>query len=192
MSGRPTSFAPSLKIQSPEQARLAATFLIAVLLVASPAVLPMPDWISRALLAVGLTLAGVSAMIFVQTRIRQGARSMASELLTGFIDKDASPSFVTDEEGVIHACNSASLRRFEGSESDTISGMLRSVLANPSAVLFRLQSRARLEGSARDEIVTRRGNVRIAVRKTILPHAAATAAMRRLSTRTICSSVRFS
>ncbi|WP_420002806.1 ATP-binding protein [Arenibacterium sp. LLYu02] len=163
MSGRPTSFAPSLKIQTPEQARLAATFLIALLLVASPAVLPMPDWISRALLAVGLTLAGVSAMIFVQTRIRQGARSMASELLTGFIDKDASPSFVTDEEGVIHACNSASLRRFEGSESDTISGMLRSVLANPSAVLFRLQSRARLEGSARDEIVTRRGNVRIAV-----------------------------
>jgi len=163
MIGRPSSIVPDLKVQTPEQARLAATFFLSLLLVAVPWVLPLPDWIGRALIAVGLTLGGVSALIFLQTRMRQGARAMASELLTGFIDKDASPSFVTDDDGVIHACNSAALKRFEGTESETISGTLRSVLANPSAVLFRLQSRAKLEGSAREDIVTRRGHVRLSV-----------------------------
>jgi len=163
MIGRATSIVPNLKVETPEQARLVATFVLSLLLVVLPWLLPLPDWIGRALVAVGLTLGGVAALIFVQTRMRQGARAMASELLSGFIDKDASPSFVTDDEGLIHACNTAAMKRFEGTESETISGTLRSVLANPSAVLFRLQSRAKLEGSGREDIVTRRGHLRLSV-----------------------------
>ncbi len=163
MNGRPLSHVPKLRVQTPEQMRLVATFVVAVLLMLLPIVVPVADWIGRALVAVGITLLGVCAMIFAQSRSRQGARAMASELLTGFIDKDASPSFVTDGDGIIHACNSAALKRFEGSESDTISGTLRSVLANPSAVLFRLQSRAKLDGSAREDVITRRGTLRLAV-----------------------------
>ena len=163
MIGRATSIVPNLKVETPEQARLVATFVLSLLFVVLPWILPLPDWIGRALVAVGLTLGGVAALIFVQTRMRQGARAMASELLSGFIDKDASPSFVTDDEGLIHACNTAAMKRFEGTESETISGTLRSVLANPSAVLFRLQSRAKLEGSGREDIVTRRGHLRLSV-----------------------------
>ncbi len=163
MIGRPTSIIPDPKGQSPEQVRLIVTLCLAGCLVLVPWLLPVPDWSARALIAVGLTLAGVAVIILYQTRLHNRARSMASELLTGFIDKDASPSFVTDEDGLIHACNTSALKRFESSESETLSGTMRSVLANPSAVLFRLQSRAKLEGSAREDIVTRRGHVRLSV-----------------------------
>ncbi len=163
MIGRAPSIAPDLKGRAPEQIRLVMTLCIAAMLVAVPWVVAVPDWMGRALIAVGLTLAGVAVMILVQARIQRNARVMASELLTGFIDKDATPSFATDDDGVIHACNAAALKRFDGIESETISGTLRSVLANPSAVLFRLQSRAKLEGSAREDIVTRRGHVRLSV-----------------------------
>ncbi|NIZ12234.1 ATP-binding protein [Phaeobacter sp. HF9A] len=163
MIGRTSSFVPNLKVQTPEQARLAVTFCLALLLVACPWLLTLPDWIGRALIAVGLTLAGVAALVFVQSRSRLAAKTMASELLGGFIDKDATPSFVTDDAGVIHACNSAALKRFEGSESETISGTLRSVLANPSAVLLRLQTRAQQDGAASEDFVTRRGQLRLAV-----------------------------
>lgn len=163
MPGRQNSSVPMLRIYQPEHIRLAATLAFAVGLMVAPAVFSWPDWIMRGLLAVGLTLLAVAMLMAIQARLRMNARAMAVELLTGFIEKDATPSFVTDDDGRIHACNQAAQTRFQEAERETLAGTLRSVLANPSAVLFRLQSRARFEGSAREDIVTRRGHVRLAV-----------------------------
>lgn len=163
MSGRQNSSVPMLRIYQPEHIRLAATLAFAVGLMVAPMLFSWPDWIMRGLLAVGLTLMAVAMLMVFQARLRMNARAMAVELLTGFIEKDATPSFVTDDDGCIHACNLAAQKRFQDSERETLAGTLRSVLANPSAVLFRLQSRARFEGAAREDIVTRRGHVRLAV-----------------------------
>ncbi|OBY27346.1 ATP-binding response regulator [Leisingera sp. JC1] len=163
MSGRLESSVPELRVYAPEHARLAATLLLAVMLMAAPWILPLPHWMGRGFVMVGLTLAAVAALLVVQTRTRLNARAMAAELLTGFIEKDATPSFVTDGDGMIHACNGAAVKRFEDAGRETLAGSLRSILANPSAVLYRLQSRARVDGAAREDIVTRRGHVRLAV-----------------------------
>ena len=163
MSGRQSSSVPMLRISQPEQIRLAGTLIFAIALMLAPSFLALPDWVLRGLLAVGLTLLAVAILMIVQARLRMNARAMAVELLTGFIEKDATPSFVTDDDGCIHACNLAAQNRFHDAEKETLAGTLRSVLANPSAVLFRLQSRARVEGAAREDIVTRRGHVRLAV-----------------------------
>lgn len=163
MSGRQTSSVPALRIYQPENLRLLATLSLSIGLMIVPMFFTWPDWIMRGLLAVGLTLLAVALMMLLQNRLRVNARAMAVELLTGFIEKDATPSFVTDDDGVVHACNLAAQTRFEDTERETLAGTLRSILANPSAVLFRLQSRARFEGSAREDIVTRRGHVRLAV-----------------------------
>jgi two-component system cell cycle sensor histidine kinase/response regulator CckA len=163
MTGRPTSFVPSLRVASPEQKRLAVVGLLAFVLLVSPWLIAVPDWVARGLMAVSLTLVAVALLMVVQARVRLNARAMAADLLTGFIEKDATPTFVTDDEGRIHACNNASLKRFEDAKQETLAGTLRSVLANPSAVLFRLQSQAAKAGSAREDIVTRRGHVRLAV-----------------------------
>lgn len=163
MPGRQETSVPELRVQAPEHARLAATLLLAVMLIGSPWLLPLPDWMGRGFVMVGLTLIAVALLMVVQSRLRLNARAMAAELLTGFIEKDATPSFVTDEDGQIHACNGAAVKRFQDASRDTLAGTLRSILANPSAVLYRLQSRARVDGAAREDIVTRRGHVRLAV-----------------------------
>ncbi|MDP5216137.1 ATP-binding protein [Ruegeria sp. 2205SS24-7] len=87
----------------------------------------------------------------------------AMEIFAGFIEKDAAPSFITDDEGEVLARNSAAAVRFSGTREQTFAAELRSVFANPDAVIYRLQCRARLEGNAREDVVTRRGHVRLAV-----------------------------
>ncbi|PCH69211.1 MAG: hybrid sensor histidine kinase/response regulator [Rhodobacteraceae bacterium] len=86
-------------------------------------------------------------------------------MLSGFIEKDAAPSFVTDEDGAVHASNDAACARFSDTKSATLAGTLRAIFANPSAVLYRLQCRARVDGAAREDVVTRHGNMRLAVHR---------------------------
>lgn len=163
MIGRPKSHVPELRVFSPEHARLAVTCVLAVLLVVLALVLPMTEWVGRGLVAVGLTLMLVSAILLVQSKMRLKDRNMASELLTGFIQNDASASFITDDDGTVHACNQAAIDNFHGVEEGTLGGNLRAILANPSAVLYRLKCRAQKDGSAREDILTRRGHVRLSV-----------------------------
>lgn len=163
MIGRTPSPVPSIKVETPDQTRLGVILALSFCLILAAWVVDGPTWIMRGMAAVGLTLALVSGLIAIQTRRNVGARAMVTDLLGGFIEKDATPSFVTDDDGIIHACNPAALLRFESSTSETLASTLRVLLANPSAVLFRLQSKAHKEGSAREDVVTRRGHVRIGV-----------------------------
>ncbi|SCZ58436.1 ATP-binding protein [Epibacterium ulvae] len=163
MIGRQITNVPELRIFSPETSRLMATVAVSALMLGTPLVVPLADWLGRGMTAVGLTLTLVSGFMLAQSRLRRRTRDMATDLLTGFIEKDATPSFVTDEDGVIHACNNAAVQRFPSAERETLAGALRSVLANPPAVLFRLKSRASAEGTAREDITTRRGQIRVAV-----------------------------
>ncbi|APG46953.1 ATP-binding protein [Phaeobacter porticola] len=163
MNGRHASPVPQLRVYTPEHVRLAAVLVLSAMVITAPWLFKTPDWITRGLVAVGLTLVAVALLMLVQARTRLRARAMAAALLTGFIDKDATVTFVCDDDGMIHASNGAAIKRFADAETETLAGTLRSILANPSAVLFRLQSRARVDGSAREDIVTRRGHVRLAV-----------------------------
>ncbi|NIZ62776.1 hybrid sensor histidine kinase/response regulator [Sedimentitalea sp. CY04] len=163
MIGRPNAPVPDLRVSAPETARLVAIVLLAVMMCSASWLFGWPDWVARGLIAVGLTLVAVAFLMALQAKVRLRARAMATDLLTGFIEKDASPSFVADDDGIIHARNAAAGRRFADAEKETLSGTLRAVLANPSAVLFRLQSRARIDGAAQEDVITRRGHVRLAV-----------------------------
>ncbi|MEM9551920.1 MAG: ATP-binding protein [Pseudomonadota bacterium] len=113
--------------------------------------------------AVGGTLVCVGAGLYVVARSRARGKSIAIDILDGFIAKDASPSFVTDEEGVIQSRNSAANSRFKPSADETLASALRTVLANPTAVLYRLQRKAAFDGAGREDIVTRTGHLRLAV-----------------------------
>ncbi len=160
---RATSFMPYLRISEPRWARFAgAMVLAAALAIAGWQVAPygLP---ARGLIAGGATIAVVALVLAARGRTGLGARRKAIEVLAGFIEKDATPSFITGEEGEILAGNLAADTRFSESKSDTLAGTLRMLFANPSAVLYRLQCRARLEGAAREDLVTRRGHVRLAV-----------------------------
>ncbi|MEX0349529.1 MAG: ATP-binding protein [Paracoccaceae bacterium] len=111
----------------------------------------------------GVSILLVGLLSLSATHLRGQADHKAMKMFAGFIDKDASPSFITDDEGEVLARNSAASVRFSGARAPTFAAVLRSVFANPDAVIYRLQCRARIEGNAREDVVTRRGHVRLAV-----------------------------
>jgi two-component system cell cycle sensor histidine kinase/response regulator CckA len=124
------------------------------------------DWPRFATLAVIACSATALLTIIVsifKARSRQAVDQGQEDHWTEFVERDAAPCFVTDADGALRVRNPAAVIRFSDSMSDTLAGTLRSVFANPSAVLYRLQCRARLEGAAREDVVTRRGHIKVAV-----------------------------
>lgn len=85
--------------------------------------------------------------------------------LAEFIAHDASPSFTTGPDGEVKYQNRAAVERFGTRGGQTLTRALSDVFANPGAALHRLQNRAEALGAAREDMVTRRGHVRLAVHK---------------------------
>ncbi len=115
------------------------------------------------LMASGMTLAFVSVIVrglyYLNTRRQHAIYRSVSD----FVAHDASPSFVTDGDGEIGYLNAAAQERFSDCCGKSLAHALRDMFANPSAVLFRMQNRAQAAGAAREDVVTRRGHIRLAV-----------------------------
>lgn len=134
----------------------------AILVIAATLFLAPPTAVLP-LLAAGGTLATIAAFFLILALHFRYTQRAAYRILSDFIAKDAAPSFVTDQDGVVRSRNAAARARFETLGTDTLAGALRTVFANPGAVLFRLQSKAHTTGAAREDIVTRQGHHRLAV-----------------------------
>ena len=87
------------------------------------------------------------------------------EQLAAFIAQDAAPSFSTDSEGEVCYQNRAAVERFGSRGGQTLARSLSDIFASPAGVLSRLQTRAEALGAAREDLVTRRGHVRLAVHR---------------------------
>ncbi|MFT4959902.1 MAG: two-component system cell cycle sensor histidine kinase/response regulator CckA [Paracoccaceae bacterium] len=147
----------------PILARLAAILMLSVACLGVAYLLAPQGVISNAFIAAGLTLICVSALVGIHFRMQRRQRNVAMNSLSDFIDRDATPSFITDEEGGVQIQNTAAVSRFHDSQSESLAGILRAVFANPSAVLYRLKCRAKIDGSAREDVVSWLGHVRLAV-----------------------------
>lgn len=163
MSAFGASISPDLPERSPSGPRVVAVLVLAAVLAAIGIWGPFGDFVDRLLIAAAGSMSVVSAVLAFWGHRVSAARTMARDMLAGFIEKDANPSFVTDDEGQILTRNSAARVRFSDDQAETLAATLRSIFANPSAVLFRLQSRARIDGNANEDIVTRRGHIRLGV-----------------------------
>ncbi len=118
---------------------------------------------SQTMLAGAATLLAVSVIFSVRNIANRGLEPGEGVALAAVIERDAAPGFVADEDGMIRVRNAAAKTRFTDTESETLAGTLRIMFANPSAVIYRLQCRARRDGAAQEDLVTRRGHVRLSV-----------------------------
>jgi len=116
------------------------------------------------LVAGGASLLGAAAIAAQAWRGRQGETRLTQDLAR-LVGDDAAPCFSTDEVGAILYRNEAAQTRFGENPSPTLVGLLHEQMASPSAVLFRLQSRAANGGSAREDVVTRRGHLRLSAHR---------------------------
>lgn len=145
------------------RARVAAMLMLALAAFGAAMFWDLSGFAQKALIAAGGASVLVTGLLLYQSRSARGVEGQMRLMLAGFIDKDATPSFVTDEEGAIQARNAAASIRFSGAGDETLAATLRSIFGNPSAVLYRLQCRARVDGNAREDVVTRRGHIRLSV-----------------------------
>ncbi|UWR01013.1 response regulator [Rhodobacteraceae bacterium S2214] len=88
---------------------------------------------------------------------------LLSEAVPLLVSNDLNPAFLTDADGVIAYANEAADERFAETSDNSLGARLATVIANPDAVLYRLQSRAITMASAREDIVTRAGQYRLSV-----------------------------
>ena len=116
----------------------------------------------------GLGTAAVILLVLVCTgalRNRRISRRTAAayDTISRFIAQDATPSFVTSSDGRILSRNAAARAELPETQSETLAGALKSRIANPGGLLFRLQSRAGVSGRAQEDIVTAAGQIRLSV-----------------------------
>ncbi len=115
-------------------------------------------------LVTGLTLVAVFALRHVARLLRDGRDRQAEGQLRAMVAHDASPCFTTDSSGVVRHRNLAAEARF-GLTADTLAAALGDMFTGPRAVLYRLQLRADAQGWAREDVVTRRGHLRLSVHR---------------------------
>lgn len=143
----------------------AGRVLVAAFLLAAAGIVSQHDFIRLALLATAATLgctAGWSALLTWRTRRSEGGISAGAP---DFLSADPAPSFLTGADGHVLYRNPAADRTFGAPGAVTLAAALQDDLASPGALLYRLESRAEADGSACEDVVTRRGHLRIAVHR---------------------------
>ncbi len=86
-----------------------------------------------------------------------------SRAIGAFVVNDAAMCFVADENGAVQYANTAARARLGGHARPTLAALLSQIFAEPSAVLFRLQSQAEAKGHAQEDVVIGRTHLRLSV-----------------------------
>ncbi len=113
----------------------------------------------------GATLAVLGVMLRAISSFGAHQALVADKRIGSLVGQDAAPCFTTDDVGQIGYQNAAAVDRFGIKDGTTLVSTLLDHFANPGAVLFRLQSRAKSQGAAREDVVTRRGHTRLSVHR---------------------------
>jgi len=113
----------------------------------------------------GASLLALGTLLFLRN-LHGKSRSRRVPYLQGeVIEHDSVPAFILDEAGRIEHANRAAREHFGNHTFTTITALLDSSLADASARIAQLQSRAAAHGCARDDAVTRSGQLRISTHR---------------------------
>lgn len=156
-----------LDVRGYRQARFApeVIFVPAAALAAFAVAVTLPGLELRLFAAVtGLALMAVFGLRHLSGVIGRRGRRDAEGQLRALIADDASPCFTTDAVGVVQYRNAAAETRF-GLTAETLAAALGDMFAGPRSVLYRMQLRAEAQGKAREDVVTRRGHLRLSVHR---------------------------
>jgi len=136
----------------------------ALLALACGAIIPS-ERLSLAVTMTGSILFATAILLAGLSLRRSTQRRTLIRAVSGFVENDVWPSFITDSEGAVLHRNKAANERFMKRPFDTLAAAFTDLFANPGAILFRLQGRALALGIAREDIVTRRGHLRVSVHR---------------------------
>ncbi|SFC71786.1 two-component system, cell cycle sensor histidine kinase and response regulator CckA [Tropicimonas isoalkanivorans] len=155
---------PMTRAASAISGRVSYMLLCAVALLGAAVAVPAPA-VGLPMLAAGGTLSAMALLIRLLSARNEVDSAALGSAISAFIENDTSPTFTTTLDGTVTGRNEAARDRFGASEgpNETMARCLRVLFANPAPILLRLQSQAEARGAAREDVVTRRGHVRLAV-----------------------------
>jgi two-component system cell cycle sensor histidine kinase/response regulator CckA len=115
--------------------------------------------------AAGAILLAAAVILLIMARRRRAQQRALQAAFAQIVQHDPSPTWLADNDGLVILRNQAAADRAPHTPADTLSTALSDLMANPGAVLFRLQSLVRTQGLAREDVVTRKGQVRLAAQR---------------------------
>ena len=136
--------------------------LLIAAIVCAVAVVFAPDPALRRTTAyIGITLCMLVLIVRGIVMIARMRRQRLEASLMRLLGHDIAPCFSTDGAGVIGFQNAMAYERFGRRDGATLISALQDQFTSPASVLYRLQSRAMVNGFAREDVVTRRGHIRL-------------------------------
>uniref|UniRef100_UPI0036707FAA hybrid sensor histidine kinase/response regulator n=1 Tax=Ruegeria meonggei TaxID=1446476 RepID=UPI0036707FAA len=147
------SIDPSYK-KAPSGLRFAALVALGMILSLTPVAKILPQAWNTGLLVAGISLLATAFLVVLRGQIsdfssRQSVRSMAV-----FTEQDLFPSLIANAQGDVLACNGQARTQLHARPGLRLEQCLKTLFANPPAILLRLQSLAEIYGKAREDIVT--------------------------------------
>jgi two-component system cell cycle sensor histidine kinase/response regulator CckA len=156
--------APAAAARAPFGGRGLALLVLAAAAVAG-GIAAGPGLMRLALVSSGATIALTALLLSAARRVAAFRRRRIAGRVRAIVADDAASCFTTDTDGAVLYLNRAAEARFDRTAGTTLAATLGDIFADPAAVLYRLQNRAANHGAAREDVVTRRGHVRLSVHR---------------------------
>ena len=137
---------------------------VSILALIGAYLVPVP-LVATGLVAMAALLLVIALVVALVPRGSVQAARGAEDPAFAVLRQDSVPVLVTREGGGVLFANDAARRDLDAGEAGTLAAALGQTLANPGPVLFKLESRAAQRGAAHEDIVTRRGHLRLAVHR---------------------------
>ena len=143
----------------------AALVFCSAILFAATAFMVAPGAAQYLVVLVASILGAAALWIIALTHLAQASEAKATLSVNDLIRHDATACVITGPDGALIFTNDAAERAYGARRHTTLSGALQPLIANPGAILYRLQTRAAARGSAHEDVVTGAGHVRLSVHR---------------------------
>ena len=102
----------------------------------------------------GISLLSAGSLVVARSLFAEFLGRRTNAVMASFCEQDVFPSLIANASGVVLSANSRARSQLHVFPGGRLELALRSVFANPAAVLLRLQSQAEIHGTIREEVVT--------------------------------------
>lgn len=140
--------------KKPAGLRLSVLVGVGAMLSLSYFIKVLPDNLAMACIVAGISLLSATFLVLARGYVTQSFRKRTLHVMAAFSEQDAFPCLIADANGVVLQANSHAETALQVSPGARLDACLRSVFANPAAVLLRLQSQTEIHGRTREDVVT--------------------------------------
>jgi len=163
-----SALSPHPMVKTAQDLSSHAVYILVLALAALGAAFALPGLsllVNLTLLITGATLFCLVVLVKALASWQSAQETKLFHTLSAYSEHDASAVFATDQDGAIVYVNQSAGAQYDAQPGDTLAKAFRDLFASPSGILSRLQSRAEATNTASEDIVLRRGHIRLSVHK---------------------------